>query len=195
VSGSRAAATAIAALVLVLGCPVVANAEGVNSLPAITDDEIKAAIFDIDATSSVFDIDAAASVFDIDVATSIKEMQTKKIEGSKTTITLNSDILFAFGKADLSPVAVSRIGDLAKQMPQGTAVKVYGYTDSIGTDADNLTLSQNRAQAVATAITASRSDLKLDVKGFGEANPVAGLSVHLTLTGFSLLVDQQREDC
>ena len=47
-----------------------------------------------------------------------------------------------------------------------------GHTDSIGDDASNLTLSQQRAQAVADAISAARSDLRLTVVGKGESDPV-----------------------
>lgn len=58
-------------------------------------------------------------------------------------------------------------------LPQTAAVQVTGYTDSIGTDAANLALSQQRAQAVAAAITAARADLKLEIRGRGAADPVA----------------------
>jgi OOP family OmpA-OmpF porin len=87
-------------------------------------------------------------------------------------ITLNSDILFAFGKAELTPIAKARIAQLTKDIPKGGVLSVVGYTDSIGSDAANLVLSKQRAAAVAAAITAARTDLRPTVDGKGEANPV-----------------------
>jgi len=165
VTGRLRAATAAVLLLAALTAAPDARADGgLTNLPPVTDAQL---------AGSVTDIDAAKSVSDLNIDASITDVQQTKKEGTTTTVTLASDILFAFGKADLSAAATTRIGELVKPVPQGATVQVYGYTDSIGTDADNLTLSQNRAQAVAAAVTAARTDLKLDVKGFGEANPVA----------------------
>jgi outer membrane protein OmpA-like peptidoglycan-associated protein len=53
-------------------------------------------------------------------------------------------------------------------------VEIQGYTDSIGTDAYNLTLSQKRAQAVkAYLVDKGLSDSSLTAKGYGKADPIA----------------------
>jgi outer membrane protein OmpA-like peptidoglycan-associated protein len=52
-------------------------------------------------------------------------------------------------------------------------VSIAGHTDDVGTPANNLKLSQARAQAVAVAIRRARPDLVLTVHGFGEGKPVA----------------------
>lgn len=87
-------------------------------------------------------------------------------------MSLDSDILFAFGSAELSPVAVARLADLVADVPQGIAVSVIGHTDDVGSDADNLVLSQQRAETVAGAVAAARPDLILDIEGRGESDPV-----------------------
>lgn len=88
-------------------------------------------------------------------------------------MTLDSDILFAFGSAEISANAEARITELVAGVPQGTTMSVVGHTDDVGSDADNLALSERRAQTVAAVIAAARSDLVLDVEGRGESDPVA----------------------
>ena len=51
-------------------------------------------------------------------------------------------------------------------------MSVTGHTDDVGTDADNLSLSKDRAATVAAAVTAARPDLVLTVEGRGESDPV-----------------------
>jgi len=108
-----------------------------------------------------------------DPSGSVEPLETETTQGDETVVSLDSDILFAFGSAEVSPVATERIGQLVVEIPQGAAVSVIGHTDSVGDDAANLELSRQRAQAVAAAITAARPDLALDVQGRGETEPVA----------------------
>jgi OmpA-OmpF porin, OOP family len=52
--------------------------------------------------------------------------------------------------------------------------EIDGYTDSTGSAAYNLKLSERRAQAVADYLTSQGiSEGRLSVKGYGEADPVA----------------------
>ena len=53
-------------------------------------------------------------------------------------------------------------------------VRVEGHTDSDGTDAYNMSLSQRRAEAVAAYLTAAGIDAnRLSPVGYGESAPVA----------------------
>jgi len=108
-----------------------------------------------------------------DPSGSVEPLETETTQGDETVVSLDSDILFAFGSTEVSPVATERLGLLGAEIPQGAAVSVIGHTDSVGDDAANLELSRQRAQAVAAAITAARPDLALDVQGRGETEPVA----------------------
>ena len=63
---------------------------------------------------------------------------------------------------------------LIKQLPPGSVVEIAGYTDNTGDPAFNVTLSQNRADAIRNALVGAGVDgSALVAKGYGEANPVA----------------------
>jgi outer membrane protein OmpA-like peptidoglycan-associated protein len=61
-----------------------------------------------------------------------------------------------------------------KEFPE-SKISIEGYTDSFGGDAQNLILSQKRADAVTEYLLANTSLDKamIDSKGFGETNPIA----------------------
>lgn len=111
------------------------------------------------------------------LAPSITPLETITTEDSGTAITLSSDILFDFGSAELDAPAAARIGELVAEIPQGAEVAVDGHTDSVPYARGNQVLSEERAQAVADAIAASRPDLRLTVTGYGETRPVAAEEV------------------
>ena len=94
-------------------------------------------------------------------------------DGADTVVSLDTDVLFEFGKADLSPEAEKAVVEAVKDVPDGAQIRVEGHTDSIGSDADNLALSKERAEAVAKAIEAERDDLEVAATGKGEKEPVA----------------------
>lgn len=86
------------------------------------------------------------------------------------------NVLFAFDSANLSAAAQEPLGKLASflQAHPGDRVRVEGYTDSVGSDAYNQRLSEQRAQSVATAMIQRGVDpARMTVVGYGEANPVA----------------------
>lgn len=114
----------------------------------------------------------AASVHVWDPSGHVDSIETTSTDGAQTVLSLDSDILFAFGRAEMPPGATVRIAELVAGVPQGAAVSVTGHTDDVGTDADNLVLSQARAETVAAAVAAARADLGLQVQGRGEAEPV-----------------------
>lgn len=114
----------------------------------------------------------AASIHVWDPTGHVKVIETETTEGDEAVLSLDSDILFAFGSAELSSQAVSTIAGLVADIPPGGGVSITGHTDDIGSDADNVVLSQQRAESVAAAVTTGRPDLQLDVEGRGENDPV-----------------------
>ena len=92
---------------------------------------------------------------------------------------LNSDVLFAFGKADLKPEGVEALSGLYQQIvefqPKDGSAIVVGYTDRIGSDAQNQQLSEARARTVADfLVSQGLATSKIAIEGRGEADPVTG---------------------
>jgi len=97
-------------------------------------------------------------------------------ESRRTVIRLPSDVLFAFGSAELSPAAQQAIAAVDDEIGSGGSgtVAIEGHTDAIGGDADNQGLSERRAAAVRTALAAELgSGFAYTSVGFGESRPVA----------------------
>jgi OmpA-OmpF porin, OOP family len=94
---------------------------------------------------------------------------------TQDAITLRSDVLFHFDKSNLTPAAHAILTQLAPQIKARAVgpVKVTGYTDSIGTDAVNLPLSQARAHSVVAALLAATPGVTYQASGLGSADPVA----------------------
>jgi outer membrane protein OmpA-like peptidoglycan-associated protein len=66
-----------------------------------------------------------------------------------------------------------RLADVLRDNPDRT-VLIEGFTDSTGSDAYNLQLSQRRAEAVRQALAAMGIDRsRIETRGYGEAYPVA----------------------
>lgn len=104
----------------------------------------------------------------------LADLQAKQTDrGMLVTL---GDVLFEFGRAEIKPTAqtaISKLSNYLKQHPD-RRVLIEGFTDSVGSDQANLTLSQRRSQAVAEALRAQGVDpARVDTRGYGEAYPVA----------------------
>lgn len=94
---------------------------------------------------------------------------------TQDAITLRSDVLFHFDKSNLTPTAHSILGRLAPQIKSRAIgpVKITGYTDSIGTDAVNIPLSNARAHSVVAALQPLTPGVSYESSGRGSSDPVA----------------------
>jgi outer membrane protein OmpA-like peptidoglycan-associated protein len=62
-----------------------------------------------------------------------------------------------------------------KKLKPGTVLEIAGYTDNTGNAAANVSLSQQRAEAVRNELIKNGVDpAMLVAKGYGGANPIAG---------------------
>jgi outer membrane protein OmpA-like peptidoglycan-associated protein len=86
------------------------------------------------------------------------------------------DVLFDTGKASLNPGSARKLDQLAqflKDHPE-RRVQIDGFTDSVGTDSYNQDLSQQRADAVKSAlITRGIDPSRIGTQGYGKGFPVA----------------------
>lgn len=97
-------------------------------------------------------------------------------EARGVVITLSGSVLFASDKAALLPAARTRLGQVTAALlaTKERHLDVQGYTDSQGTDAHNIDLSQRRADAVRLYLVSNGypPDLVL-AHGAGKTLPVA----------------------
>jgi outer membrane protein OmpA-like peptidoglycan-associated protein len=97
-------------------------------------------------------------------------------ETARGLIVNMSDVLFDTGKYTLKPgtqVSLAKVAGILLAYP-GLKVQVEGYTDSVGTDEYNQTLSENRAAAVKAFLVAQGvSGDNITSQGFGKNDPVA----------------------
>jgi outer membrane protein OmpA-like peptidoglycan-associated protein len=110
----------------------------------------------------------------------IDDLKKKNLEARETErgVVVNlPDVLFQFGKADLTGDArakVQSISEVLNSQAQGRRVSVEGHTDSIGSDAYNQRLSEQRAGSVAGALESDGvSSQRVTAKGYGKRYPVA----------------------
>ena len=86
------------------------------------------------------------------------------------------NIFFESNKYDLLPKSIAELEKLKDFLTKNPNVKIEigGHTDNVGSDKDNLTLSQNRAKAVMDyLINNGIAKERLTSKGYGETKPIA----------------------
>jgi outer membrane protein OmpA-like peptidoglycan-associated protein/uncharacterized protein YidB (DUF937 family) len=91
---------------------------------------------------------------------------------------LNQSIVnFPAGSSEVPAATVALLQKAAtqmKQLPPGTKLEIAGYTDNNGDAAANVSLSQQRAEAVRNVLVSAGVDPSMLIaKGYGGANPVA----------------------
>lgn len=95
------------------------------------------------------------------------------------TFALQAEVLFPKDSSKLNPDAQSRIQAIADEIKaqKATTVRVFGFTDNLGSYAHGLSLSKNRAEQVhdrlAAALGSSDTDITFEVRGYSEDYPIA----------------------
>lgn len=121
---------------------------------------------------------AAAKVLDIK---SVVEDQSgderREDTNADVTFALQAEVLFGKDSAKVGAEAKIRIatiaGEIRKQNP--SRVRVFGFTDDLGSSAHGDTLSKQRANAVQAVLDQDLNapTLTFDVRGYGEQYPIA----------------------
>jgi len=110
----------------------------------------------------------------------LDELKKQNLEARETErgVVVNlPDVLFDFGKANLTSGARAKVQDIAEVLDnqaKGRRISVEGHTDSIGSDSANQVLSERRAESVASALEGDGvSSQRVTIKGYGKRYPVA----------------------
>jgi outer membrane protein OmpA-like peptidoglycan-associated protein len=86
------------------------------------------------------------------------------------------DVLFDTGKAQLNPGSARMLDQLAQFLTEhpGRRVQIDGFTDSVGSESYNLSLSQERADTVRSSLVSRGIDRsRIGSQGYGKSFPVA----------------------
>ncbi len=86
------------------------------------------------------------------------------------------NLLFETGKAIIKTSSYASLDQLAQVLIDNptTILSLEGHTDDVGDDESNLTLSQNRAEAVKQYLTNQSIDSnRISAQGYGETRPIA----------------------
>jgi outer membrane protein OmpA-like peptidoglycan-associated protein len=96
--------------------------------------------------------------------------------GEGIQVTFASGLLFDFDSDVVRSEAATNLRNLATSLDKypGSDLLIAGHTDSVGTDAYNLALSQRRAESAAAYLVANGVDRsRLRSRGLGETEPVS----------------------
>lgn len=102
------------------------------------------------------------------------DIPLQPIEANASVVLKN--IFFESGKFDLKPESTIELDNIFQLMKENPTLKIQisGHTDNVGKAADNMTLSNNRAQAVVKyLVNKGIEQTRLTFKGYGATRPVA----------------------
>ncbi len=97
-------------------------------------------------------------------------------QGDNITLDVPGGVTFAFNSADLNAQFFPVLDKVAATLAEynKTVIEVAGHTDSVGSDAYNLQLSDRRANSVAAYLASHGVDRsRMVTVGAGEAHPIA----------------------
>ncbi|MFI6353111.1 OmpA family protein [Streptomyces sp. NPDC050743] len=93
------------------------------------------------------------------------------------TFALQAEVLFGKDSAKLSEESKGRIAVIAEEIKKqnATQVRVFGFTDNLGSSAHGDVLSRQRANAVQAVLDQDLNDpnVVFEVRGYGEQYPIA----------------------
>ncbi|GAA3975114.1 OmpA family protein [Streptomyces sp. NBC_01352] len=90
---------------------------------------------------------------------------------------LQAEVLFGKDSAKLSAEARARISGIAEEIKtqNATRIRVFGFTDNLGSSAHGDVLSRQRANAVQAVLDQELNDpnVTFEVRGYGEQYPIS----------------------
>ncbi|GAA4902931.1 OmpA family protein [Streptomyces coeruleoprunus] len=90
---------------------------------------------------------------------------------------LQAEVLFGKDSAKLTPEASARIAAIAAEIKKqnGTRIRIFGFTDDLGSSAHGDVLSKQRADAVhgVLAPLLASPAITYEIRGYGEQYPIA----------------------
>jgi outer membrane protein OmpA-like peptidoglycan-associated protein len=183
--GRRASVSAVAAVLLFTSVQLTvatgAQADDVPSVPPGT--QSTSAPPTIDGNSPQLKLRAGATLAPAKVLDIISVVESEGGEerrqdtNDSVTLALQAEVLFSKDSAKLSPDASSRIAAIASEIrKQGPkTVRVFGFTDDLGSAEHGDILSKQRADAVHGVLEQqlASAGITYEIRGYGEDYPIS----------------------
>lgn len=118
------------------------------------------------------------------------EVKLYPFEMASTPEIILKNIFFNTGSAELKPESFQEINKLLQLLSenQQLRIQINGHTDDVGSEQDNLILSEKRAFAVYDYLLQNGIDpQRLQYKGFGETKPISENRAENRRTTFEIL--------
>lgn len=114
----------------------------------------------------------------LDIKSIVEDMggeERREDTNADITLALQAEVLFGKDSAKLSGEANARINAIAEEIKNqnATRVRVFGFTDNLGTSAHGDVLSKQRANAVQGVLAPKLPDVTFEIRGYGEQYPIS----------------------
>lgn len=116
----------------------------------------------------------------LDIKSVIEDMggeERREDTNSDIKFALQAEVLFGKDSAKLSSAANGRINAIATEIKKQDAkkVRVFGFTDNLGSSAHGDVLSKERAEAVHNVLdkALAGTGISYEIRGYGEQYPIA----------------------
>jgi outer membrane protein OmpA-like peptidoglycan-associated protein len=103
------------------------------------------------------------------------EDEPQMVQLQTDRVVIKDKVYFDYNKATIQPRSFHMLDQVARVLnshPEILLVSIEGHTDSDGSNAYNLSLSQRRAEAVRSYLSQKVAPERLEARGYGEERPI-----------------------
>ncbi|MFI9174259.1 OmpA family protein [Streptomyces lincolnensis] len=172
-----------ASLIAALATPV--HADDGPSVPPGTEPSASAPV-NVDANDPDLKLPEGATLAEpkvLDIKQVVEDQsgdERREDTNADVKFALQAEVLFGKDSAKLGGEARSRISAIAQEIKtqKATRIRVFGFTDNLGSSAHGDVLSRQRANAVEGVLEQELNDpnITFEVRGYGEQYPIASNS-------------------
>jgi outer membrane protein OmpA-like peptidoglycan-associated protein len=167
---------------LLCATPTLARADDAPSVPPGTEASASAPV-DVDPNDPDLKLPEGATLAEpkvLDIKSVVEDQggeERREDTNADVTFALQAEVLFDKDSSKLGDRAKARIAGIAEEIKKqnATHVRVFGFTDNLGSSAHGDVLSRRRANVVHDLLDqqVNDPDITYEVRGYGEQYPIA----------------------
>jgi outer membrane protein OmpA-like peptidoglycan-associated protein len=171
-----------ATTLLLAGTTLTAHADDTPSVPPGTEPSASAPV-SVDANDPDLKLPEGATLAEpkvLDIKQVVEDQsgdERREDTNADVKFALQAEVLFGKDSAKLSAEARARISSIADEIKtqNATKIRVFGFTDNLGSSAHGDVLSKQRANAVEGVLDQELNDpnIVFEVRGYGEQYPIS----------------------